>query len=251
MRETPRAKQAWADYLALGPSRSFEKLLQRYHNDSKAPSHRLKTVADWSRAFGWQARLDALAQAEADTTATREAVARALLQAEGIRNRQNRLAALNDRAERMKQVIRERAEADEFAKVAGGTSGVLVRQWKIGRDGTAYEEFAVDTGLLAEMRAHEKQAAQELGEWTEKSEIRGSKEAPLVVEHLGAADVRAAELAFLRSLGLVPGRVGDQAGDDHSSAQGADALSALSLPDHLPDGPLAAAADRQGPADRV
>ena len=35
------------------------------------------------------------------------------------------------------------------------------------------EEFLIDTGLLREMREHEKQAAIELGEWAEKREFSG------------------------------------------------------------------------------
>jgi hypothetical protein len=33
------------------------------------------------------------------------------------------------------------------------------------------EEYEVDTGLLKELREHEKQAAQELGQWSEKSNV--------------------------------------------------------------------------------
>jgi hypothetical protein len=31
------------------------------------------------------------------------------------------------------------------------------------------EEYEVDTGLLKELREHEKQAAQELGQWSDKA----------------------------------------------------------------------------------
>jgi hypothetical protein len=34
--------------------------------------------------------------------------------------------------------------------------------------GATVEEYAVDTGLLREMRAHEEQAARELGQWVER-----------------------------------------------------------------------------------
>jgi hypothetical protein len=33
------------------------------------------------------------------------------------------------------------------------------------------EEYQVDTGLLKELREHEKQAAQELGQWSEKARV--------------------------------------------------------------------------------
>jgi len=53
---------------------------------------------------------------------------------------------------------------------------LLVRTFKVARSGDeteVLEEFAVDGTLLKEMREHERQAAQELGEWTERREHRG------------------------------------------------------------------------------
>jgi len=121
----------------------------------------------------------------------------------------------------------QRAAAVEFAEVPGGTTGLLVHTYKAIGTGEFVEkvdEYAVDTGLLAELRAHEKQAAQELGQWVEKGEIRGSREAPLVIEHVGASELAAAELAFLAALGLErPGMVYDQ-GDDHSPDAGKDSI---------------------------
>jgi hypothetical protein len=234
VKETARAKQAWADYLAL-PNRSLETLLERYRTATKPPTRRLKTLADWSRFLGWQARLSTIAQNEAAAVIARESAARAALQAEGIRSRHNRLVALNDRAERMFRVIAERGDADEFKDVPGGTTGLMVRSWKVA-GGTAYVEFAVDTGLLAELRAHEKQAAQELGEWTERNEIRGSREAPLAVEHIGSVELRTAELAFLSALGLKPGRVVDDEGDNHSPDAGPDSIPSIPVSIPLSNG---------------
>jgi transcriptional regulator with XRE-family HTH domain len=64
----------------------------------------------------------------------------------GIADKERRLAALNDRWARMRRVIEERADDPETAEVV---------------------EFAVDTGLLRELREIEKQAAVELGQWNE------------------------------------------------------------------------------------
>jgi hypothetical protein len=77
MRETPRAAQAWADYLALGPDRSLAKLLHRYQTASNPPTRRLKSLADWSAAFDWQGRLRAIAdeQASAAQEAQRQYIA--------------------------------------------------------------------------------------------------------------------------------------------------------------------------------
>lgn len=162
MRETPKAKRAWADYLALGVGRSLEALSNRYQtaheNGTQVPTLRLKTLADWSVAFGWQERLAEIADAEAKAIAA----ARAAIVQRGLAELENQIAALNDRWRRLRQVIGERGADESLADVPGGTTGLMVRTYKaVGR--RVVEEFAVDTGLLAELRAHEKQAAELLG----------------------------------------------------------------------------------------
>jgi hypothetical protein len=52
-----------------------------------------------------------------------------------------------------------------------GTTGLLVSSYK-GKDADQ-PVYKVDTSLLAELRAHEKQAAEELGQWTENLELTG------------------------------------------------------------------------------
>lgn len=42
-------------------------------------------------------------------------------------------------------------------------------------------EYELDTGLLKELREHEKQAAQELGQWTERKELSGPDGGPIPV----------------------------------------------------------------------
>jgi hypothetical protein len=97
------------------------------------------------------------------------------LVARGIAEKQNRIDALNRRWKLMDDVIRQRAENLSSVK-GGGNTGLLVRQVKGIGSGEAFqmiEEYAVDTGLLKELREHEKQAAIELGEWSEKRELAG------------------------------------------------------------------------------
>jgi hypothetical protein len=56
----------------------------------------------------------------------------------------------------------------------GADKGLLARSYKqlgSGEDATIVEEYAVDGVLLKELREHEKQAAQELGQWSEKSRV--------------------------------------------------------------------------------
>jgi hypothetical protein len=53
----------------------------------------------------------------------------------------------------------------------GGATGLLLKDYK-GKDADQ-PVYKVDTRLLAELRAHEKQAAEELGQWSEKRELTG------------------------------------------------------------------------------
>jgi hypothetical protein len=72
--------------------------------------------------------------------------------------------------------------------VPGGHTGLLVRTVKSVRDGsdtTIVEEFAVDTGLLREMRELELQVSKELGQFIEKHEHGGT-----VIDRLNAARER-------------------------------------------------------------
>lgn len=93
-----------------------------------------------------------------------------------IARREKRIAALDDRWQRLRQVVEARAADPEMADVPGGASGLLIRTYKLagtGPDAQLVPEYTVDTGLLREARAHEQQAAQEAGQWSEKREVMG------------------------------------------------------------------------------
>ena len=64
-----------------------------------------------------------------------------------ISSRNARVQALQDRWDRMRQMIEERAASPDFAKVPGGTTGLLCRDLRC-KDTPVYK---VDTGLLAEL----------------------------------------------------------------------------------------------------
>lgn len=101
------------------------------------------------------------------------AAIRARVREHGIAVVENRVVALNERWRLMQQVIAERGAA-LAGECPGGGTGLLVRQVKQigqGRDAQVVEEFAVDAGLLRELRGHEEQAARELGQWTEKRDV--------------------------------------------------------------------------------
>jgi hypothetical protein len=71
----------------------------------------------------------------------------------------------------MRQLIEQRAASPDFAKVPGGTTGLLCRDLRC-KDTPVYK---LDTGLLAELRAHEQQAAQELSQWQAKNVVEERK----------------------------------------------------------------------------
>lgn len=118
----------------------------------------------------WKSHPDFQAEVKRIVDETREKIV-----ARGIAEKQNRIDALNRRWKLMDDVIQQRAENLKSVK-GGGNTGLLVRQVKGVGSGEAFqliEEYAVDTGLLKELRGHEKQAAIELGEWSEKRELTG------------------------------------------------------------------------------
>jgi hypothetical protein len=62
MRESSRARRAWADYLALGEGRSLERLADDYRARTESvPTRQLSRLKRWSADHGWQERLRALA----------------------------------------------------------------------------------------------------------------------------------------------------------------------------------------------
>lgn len=84
--------------------------------------------------------------------------------------REKRLQEQQDRHNRLKLVMQERAE--DMADVPGGKSGLLVRQIKQignGENAREVEEYKLDDGLLSEFREHEKMIAIELGQWQEQA----------------------------------------------------------------------------------
>lgn len=194
MRETPKAAQAWNDYLAMGQERSLAKLLARYREQAgheggmRPPTVKWATLSLWSRAHNWQQRLAEIAEAE------RQAII-----ARGIAERQNRIDAQNERWRKMLQVIEERSRDPKLAEVPGGQTGlivaspVLVKVYRAKRKTEGEElsstrktvvlhEYAVDAALLKELRELEKHTAQELGQWTEKADLTVER---LVREYVG------------------------------------------------------------------
>lgn len=93
-----------------------------------------------------------------------------------IAKRRERIRILDDQQTKLLQVQEERAE--EYAGLApGGSTGAVVKTLKVIGSGDSQqliEEWTTDTGLQHELRALQKQAAQELGQWSEKSAVQHS-----------------------------------------------------------------------------
>lgn len=114
---------------------------------------------------------------------------RAEIEAEGIANRQNRVDAQNDRWRRMQQVIDARAKDESMKHVPGGETGLLAHDVKgVGRgeDFQLIDVYAVDTGLLKEMREHEKLTAEELGQRKQTVSLEVEKELEQALDRLAS-----------------------------------------------------------------
>lgn len=114
----------------------------------------------------------------------------ARLEQEGIGNKEHRVRAQQERWDKMLQVIA--ARATEYARAApGADTGLLVRTFKqVGRgeDARVLEEWAVDTGLLAELRQLEQLTAKELGQVIERSEVTGKNGGAIVIRRYVGID---------------------------------------------------------------
>jgi hypothetical protein len=120
--------------------------------------------------WNWKQHPDFQARIESHLEDIRKAV-----RSRGIGILECRVRRVDRDWKRMQQVIEERAKDPTMANVPGGSTGLLVRKYKSigsGENATTVEEYEVDTALLKELREHEKQAAQELGQWTEKSTVQ-------------------------------------------------------------------------------
>ncbi len=146
----------------------------------------------------------------------------------GIADKQTRIDGQVDRHQRLQEVIEQRAARGQalLAEQASGltpgglpvpegrkpipaelATGMVVRQEKVTPFGSV-AEFVVDAGTSAEMRALEKQVAQELGEWTEKRELSGKDGGPVQIDLTGLSDEELALAAALRRK-LAPSPGGD------------------------------------------
>lgn len=103
----------------------------------------------------------------------------------GIADRERRIKALNDRWNRLQRLIEARADDPDLASIPGGDTGLLVKTVRTRSLGEIEIEKTVtaelDAVLLKELREHEKQAAQELGQWVDKAQVEQTTKAYITV----------------------------------------------------------------------
>ena len=155
----------WDKKKRLAAQRMAEKELADHEIAEEAGVHR-STLYEWRKHPEFMEQVDSIASELGE-----------LYRRRGIGLHARRLAALQDRWERMQRVIEQRASDPKFLGVPGGDTGLLVHMVKGVGKGDNFQLidlYAVDTALLKEMREHEKQAAIELGQWTEKKEVKAA-----------------------------------------------------------------------------
>ena len=92
---------------------------------------------------------------------------------EGISNVADRIRRYDQRWNQIHQIFQERGADPAHADTPGWRTGLLCHEQKsigAGALATIVDMYRVDTAALKEERDLAKQAAQELGQWTEKTE---------------------------------------------------------------------------------
>jgi hypothetical protein len=196
MRESARARQAWADYLALGPARSLEALLNRYQTVPSAPTRRITTLKQWSADFGWQARLQALADQAAAAAEERERAYRRSILEDGYALAHERVALLKRLAVQLEHELVEggRLWVTDRKQIGGGEYAQVVE----------VERF--NSAEVSELRALLNDIAQEKGERARRVdvEVHIRQQAEQLAAQLGdgttAAELIADAESFIRRL---------------------------------------------------
>lgn len=180
MQESRRAREAYADYLAMGEARSLDKLhaLYRTRTEPGPPTAHLSTLKHWSTTFGWQARLQAIAdQAAAEAVAAITARRRAILE-DGLALDFERVDVLKRVATRLLDEIENQGRLwVQDVKAIG--SGETAERVDIERFNAAEVEQL--RGLLDDI-------AKEKGERVKKLEHGGTPGRPIGVRHSAGRD---------------------------------------------------------------
>lgn len=112
--------------------------------------------------------------------------------ARAIRRKEYRVNILADLQSRLVAVIEKRAADPTMAEIPGGETGLLVRKPVASMGAIAGYEYAVDTGMIRELRGIQEQVAKELGQLVDKHEQRFIR---------GVEDLTDEELAAIAAAG--------------------------------------------------
>jgi hypothetical protein len=94
-------------------------------------------------------------------------------------DREARLERLAGIVSALEEVIRQRACDPELQGIPGGNTGYIVKSWKAaGKE--LMPEYSVDTPLVKVRLEVERQAAQELGEWLQRSAVELKGDIPVL-----------------------------------------------------------------------
>lgn len=150
----PDKKEQAAQYIAEG------RLLNKEISEKMGVTP--KTLFNWQKEKGFKTRVAEI-RVEYSNSATRLGIAR----------RDYRITCLARVHSKLLGVIEQRAESFAGSEVPGGDTGLMVKTYKVSGE-TVMTEYAVDTGLIRELRGIQEQVAKELGQIVEKREVKFS-----------------------------------------------------------------------------
>lgn len=183
--ESPKAKEAFADYMALGPDRSLPKLAKAYKTRiGPVATKQLSTLLKWSTDFGWQDRLKALHAEQASRLAEAETDEKIRVLQEGFALRHKRVEALNRLAGKLLEDLDgDRLWVTDVKQIGGGENAERVE----------VERF--NAAEMQEFRALLDDITKETGERvkTEKREVSGAlavKDERIDLSKLSTDDLR-------------------------------------------------------------
>ena len=173
-KESARAQVAYADYLRLGPDRSLERLATEYRaRTDGVPTHQLSRLKQWSTTYGWQSRLQAIADAEVREAEEQEAAYRREILQTGYALATERIQSLKEVAEGLCQEIRD-PDKRWLSEVKIVGSGKSAREVTVARFNAAeVEQFR---GVLADL-------AKETGGRKDVHVVTGDVDNPVEVRH--------------------------------------------------------------------
>lgn len=122
---------------------------------------------------------------QAEVESIKAEIKQALIE-QGIAAKAVRLEKYNRIVERIESVIDSRSKSCAAGLIAGGESGLIAHDVRLTRSGEPIDIGRFDGALVREFRETLKQAAIEVGDWSEKRELSGPHEGPIQVEILSA-----------------------------------------------------------------